>query len=65
MQAMSSSPIVVALAVRGWISNLLAVEWSAGSTWTLSEHTSGRVVVLEHEVPLDELYDGVAVAAGP
>lgn len=23
-------------------------------TWTLSEHTSGMVVVLEHEVPLDE-----------
>jgi integrase len=32
-------------------------------TWTLSEHTSGMVVVLEHEVPLDELYDGVALAA--
>jgi len=34
-------------------------------TWTLSEHTSGRVVVLEHEIPLDELYDGVELAAGP
>ena len=33
-------------------------------TWTLSEHTNGRVVVLEHEVPLDELYDGVVLAAG-
>ena len=32
-------------------------------TWTLSEHTSGGVVVLEHEVPLAELYDGVFVAA--
>jgi len=34
-------------------------------TWTLSKHTSGKVAVLEHEVPLDELYDGVGVAAGP
>ena len=34
-------------------------------TWTLSEHTSGMVVVLDHEVPLDELYDGVALAASP
>jgi Uma2 family endonuclease len=34
-------------------------------TWTLSEHTSGRVVVLEHEVPLHELYDGVELTAGP
>jgi hypothetical protein len=33
-------------------------------TWTLSEHTGGRVVVLEHELPLDELYDGVGLAAG-
>jgi Uma2 family endonuclease len=33
------------------------------ATWTLSEHTSGMVVVLEHEVPLDELYDGIALAA--
>jgi len=31
-------------------------------TWTLSEHTSGSVTVLEHDVPLDELYDGVALA---
>jgi hypothetical protein len=31
----------------------------------LSEHTSGMVVVLEHEVPLDELYDGVDLAASP
>jgi len=34
-------------------------------TWTLSEHKSGMVVVLEHVVPLAELYDGVALAAGP
>ena len=34
-------------------------------TWTLSEHTSGTVVILEHEVPLDEFYDGVALATGP
>jgi len=34
-------------------------------TWTLSEHTTGKVVILEHEVPLDELYDGVALAATP
>ncbi len=24
-------------------------------TWTLSEHTSGMIAVLEHQVPLDEL----------
>jgi Uma2 family endonuclease len=29
-------------------------------TWTLSEPTSGAISVLDHEVPLDELYDGVA-----
>jgi Uma2 family endonuclease len=34
-------------------------------TWTLSEHTRGMVVVLEHEVPLDELYDGVALTTDP
>jgi Uma2 family endonuclease len=34
-------------------------------TWTLSEHTSGMIVVLEHELSLDELYDGVIWAAGP
>ena len=33
-------------------------------TWTLSEHTSGTVVVLEHKVPLDELSDDVGLAAG-
>jgi Uma2 family endonuclease len=33
-------------------------------TWTLSEHTSGMVVVLEHELSLDELHGGVALAAG-
>jgi len=38
---------------------------NADGTWTLSEHTSGVIVVLEHQVPLDELYDGVAVTAGP
>lgn len=37
---------------------------NSDGTWTLSEHTSGRVMVLEHELPLDELYDGVSVAAG-
>jgi hypothetical protein len=30
-----------------------------------TRHTSGRVVVIEHQVSLDELYDGVALAAGP
>ena len=30
-------------------------------TWTLSEHTRGVIAVLEHGVPLDELYDGVAL----
>ena len=34
-------------------------------TWTLSEHTSGMVVVLEHEVPLDELYEGVVLTPRP
>jgi Uma2 family endonuclease len=29
-------------------------------TWTLSEHTSGAISVLDLELPLDELYDGVA-----
>lgn len=33
-------------------------------TWTLSEHTSGTIVVLEHEISLDELYDGVTLAPG-
>lgn len=31
-------------------------------TWTLSEHTSGAVVVLEHPIPLDEIYESVALA---
>lgn len=35
---------------------------NADGTWTLSEHTSGAVVVLEHAIPLDEFYDGVASA---
>ncbi len=34
-------------------------------TWILSEHMSGMVAVLEHEVPLDELYDGVSFAVAP
>jgi len=38
---------------------------NADGTWTLSEHTSGVIVVLDHHVPLDELYDGVAVTGGP
>lgn len=29
-------------------------------TWTLSEHTSGSIAILEYQVPLDELYDSVA-----
>jgi Uma2 family endonuclease len=32
-------------------------------TWTLSEHTRGAVIVLDHEVPLDELYEGVTLMA--
>ncbi len=32
----------------------------SGTTWTLTEHTDGVVRVLGHDVPLDELYDGVA-----
>jgi Uma2 family endonuclease len=34
-------------------------------TWTLSEHTRGTVALLEHEVPLDELYDGVVLTTAP
>jgi Uma2 family endonuclease len=34
-------------------------------TWTLSEHTSGVVVVLDHKIPLDELYDGVVLTVSP
>ncbi len=30
-------------------------------TWTLSEHTAGSVLVLDHALPFDELYDGVAL----
>jgi Uma2 family endonuclease len=37
---------------------------NADGTWTLSEHTRGVVVVLDHAIPLDELYEGVALAAG-
>jgi len=33
-------------------------------TWTLSEHTTGAVAVLEHAIPFDEIYDGVAFASG-
>ncbi len=31
-------------------------------TWTLSEHTTGAVRVLDVEIPLDELYDSVDLA---
>ncbi len=34
---------------------------NADGTWTLSEHTSGSISVLGHEVSLDELYDGVVL----
>jgi Uma2 family endonuclease len=34
---------------------------NADGTWTLSEHTAGTVRVLDESVPLDEIYDGVAV----
>ena len=34
------------------------------ATWTLSEHTTGAVAVLEHAIPFDEIYDGVAFAGG-
>lgn len=37
---------------------------NADGTWSLSEHTSGVIVVLDHQVPLDELYDGVTLAGG-
>lgn len=30
-------------------------------TWTLSEHTTGAFAVLGHTIPLDELYEGVAL----
>jgi Uma2 family endonuclease len=29
-------------------------------SWTLTEHTSGTVRVLDHDLPLDELYSGAA-----
>lgn len=32
-------------------------------TWTLSEHASGIVRVLEVELPVDELYEGVELNA--
>jgi len=32
---------------------------NADGTWTLSEHSSDTVRVLDIEVPIDELYDGV------
>lgn len=37
---------------------------NADGTWTLSEHTAGTIAVLDHAVPLDELYDGVTLATG-
>lgn len=36
---------------------------NADGTWTLSEHTSGAVRVLDFDIPLDELYDNVDFAA--
>ena len=33
---------------------------NADGTWTLSDRTRGTVMVLEHAITLDELYDGVA-----
>ncbi|OGQ10896.1 MAG: hypothetical protein A2138_01320 [Deltaproteobacteria bacterium RBG_16_71_12] len=33
---------------------------NADGTWTLSEHTAGAVRVLDHELPLDDIYGGVA-----
>ncbi len=38
---------------------------NADGTWTLSDHTSGTVMVLEHAITLDELYDGVAPWLSP
>lgn len=38
---------------------------NADGTWTLSEHTSGSIVVLDHEVPLDELYEDVPLPTAP
>ncbi|HVV82792.1 MAG TPA: Uma2 family endonuclease [Kofleriaceae bacterium] len=35
---------------------------NADGTWTLSEHTSGAVRVLDLEVPIDELYAGVELS---
>lgn len=36
---------------------------NADGTWTLSEQATGAIRVLEFEVPLDELYAGVALEA--
>lgn len=33
---------------------------NADGTWTLSEHTAGTLRLLDLELPLDELYEGVA-----
>jgi Uma2 family endonuclease len=33
---------------------------NSDGTWTLSEHTTGSVRVLDLEVPLDDIYEGVA-----
>jgi len=35
---------------------------NADATWTWSEHTSGAISVLELELPLEELYEGVVLA---
>ena len=32
---------------------------NADGTWTLSDHRGGSVRLLDLEIPLDELYDGV------
>ena len=36
---------------------------NSDGTWTLSEHMSGAVAVLDYQIPLDELYDGVVLTA--
>lgn len=36
---------------------------NADGTWTLSEHSSGAVRVLEVELPVDELYEGVELTS--
>lgn len=36
---------------------------NSDGTWTLSEHTSGAIAVLDYQIQLDELYDGVVLTA--